>query len=177
MGCWGITAFESDSGLDAVETIRGALPKDGKLELTAAIEALRKQYGALPDVKLAHSHSGPIALADIIAKFVDGDISRLDYDDEAWEQDGKFKEIRAFTATKETLAWLRAYVADTFKIRVAAAAESAKSGRPTDYDFRPEWGGWREERDWLAWQKYLQSLIATLDTLLAEPGESVQIKK
>lgn len=177
MGCWGITAFESDSGLDAVETIRHVLPKDGNLELAAVIETLRQTAGELPDVELAHSHSGPIALADIIAKFVDGDISRLDYDDEAWEQDGKFKEIHTFTAAKETLAWLRAYVADTLKIRVAAAAESAKSGCPTDYDYRPEWGGWREERDWMEWQKYLQSLIATLDTLLAEPGESVQIKK
>lgn len=30
MGCWGITAFESDEGLDALGCIRKNLPKDGK---------------------------------------------------------------------------------------------------------------------------------------------------
>ena len=38
MGCWGITAFESDAGLDAVCCIRRSLPKDGKLELDAVIQ-------------------------------------------------------------------------------------------------------------------------------------------
>ena len=32
MGCWGITAFESDAGLDAVDFIRNNLPEDGKLQ-------------------------------------------------------------------------------------------------------------------------------------------------
>lgn len=29
MGCWGITAFESDAGLDAVCCIRRSLPRMG----------------------------------------------------------------------------------------------------------------------------------------------------
>lgn len=48
MGCWGITAFESDAGLDAVELIRKNLPEDGRLELENLIEALRKSSWNTP---------------------------------------------------------------------------------------------------------------------------------
>lgn len=41
MGSWGITAFESDAGLDAVNFIREKLPKDGKLELENLIKELQ----------------------------------------------------------------------------------------------------------------------------------------
>lgn len=40
MGCWGITAFESDSGLDSVDFIRENLLNNEKLELEKIIEAL-----------------------------------------------------------------------------------------------------------------------------------------
>ena len=33
MGCWGITAFESDAGLDAISLIRKHLPEQGDVEL------------------------------------------------------------------------------------------------------------------------------------------------
>ena len=33
MGCWGITALESDNGLDAVGCVRYNLPADGQLDL------------------------------------------------------------------------------------------------------------------------------------------------
>ena len=33
MGCWGITAFESDAGLDALAAIRTQIQKDGTLKL------------------------------------------------------------------------------------------------------------------------------------------------
>ena len=33
MGCWGITALESDNGLDAVRCVRYNLPADGQLDL------------------------------------------------------------------------------------------------------------------------------------------------
>ena len=42
MGCWGITAFESDEGLDAVEFIRESIPEDGKLELETLVETLKR---------------------------------------------------------------------------------------------------------------------------------------
>ncbi len=83
MGCWGITAFESDAGLDAVEFIRRNLPEDGKLELGKIIEALRQdKWNAPPDVKDAESHSSPMVLAEILVKFLDRDIGSLDFDEE-----------------------------------------------------------------------------------------------
>ena len=33
MGCWGITASESDAGLDALAAIRTQIRKDGTLKL------------------------------------------------------------------------------------------------------------------------------------------------
>ena len=40
MGCWGITAFESDEGLDAVEFIRESIPEDGKAGSETLVETL-----------------------------------------------------------------------------------------------------------------------------------------
>ena len=40
VGCWGITAFESDAGLDAVDLIRENLSDDGKMNLKAMIRLL-----------------------------------------------------------------------------------------------------------------------------------------
>ena len=51
MGCWGITAFESDAGLDAVGLIRKNLPEDGRLELEKLIAELKRDsWNAPPDV-------------------------------------------------------------------------------------------------------------------------------
>ena len=42
MGCWGITALESDDGLDAVGCVRYNLPEDGQLDLGEMLERLKK---------------------------------------------------------------------------------------------------------------------------------------
>ena len=39
MGCWGITAFESDTGLDAIGLIRNHLPEQGDVKLQQMIQA------------------------------------------------------------------------------------------------------------------------------------------
>ena len=44
MGCWGITAFESDAGLDAVDLIRENLPDDGKMNLKTMIRLLQGRW-------------------------------------------------------------------------------------------------------------------------------------
>ena len=41
MGCWGITAFESDTGLDAIGLIRNHLPEQGDVKLQQMIDWLR----------------------------------------------------------------------------------------------------------------------------------------
>ena len=40
MGCWGITAFESDAGLDAISLIRKHLPEQGDVELRQMLACL-----------------------------------------------------------------------------------------------------------------------------------------
>lgn len=49
MGCWGITAFESDAGLDAVDFIRNNLPEDGKLQVQRVLEELQQDDWNRPD--------------------------------------------------------------------------------------------------------------------------------
>jgi hypothetical protein len=41
MGCWGITAFESDAGLDAISLIRKHLPEQGDVELRQMLAWLK----------------------------------------------------------------------------------------------------------------------------------------
>lgn len=75
MGCWGITAFESDAGLDAAGIIREHLPQDGKLDLGKCIEAIQMAGWSVPDVTEGYSHTGPMVLAEILVKFLDRDIA------------------------------------------------------------------------------------------------------
>ena len=42
MGCWGITAFESDAGLDAISLIRKHLPEQGDVELRQMLACLKE---------------------------------------------------------------------------------------------------------------------------------------
>lgn len=41
MGCWGVKAFESDEGLDALEWIRNHIPEDGCLHLKELLGQLK----------------------------------------------------------------------------------------------------------------------------------------
>lgn len=45
MGCWGITAFESDAGLDAISLIRKHLPEQGDVELRQMLAWLKAVLG------------------------------------------------------------------------------------------------------------------------------------
>ena len=61
MGCWGITALESDNGLDAVRCVRYNLPADGQLDLGEMLERLKKdRWNAPCDVKLGCAHTSPM---------------------------------------------------------------------------------------------------------------------
>ena len=92
MGCWGITALESDNGLDAVRCVRYNLPADGQLDLGEMLERLKKdRWNAPCDVKLGCAHTSPMALAEIVVKYLDGDPGSLDYDEEWAAEDNKFR--------------------------------------------------------------------------------------
>jgi len=158
MGCWGITAFESDAGLDAVEFVRGILPKNGKVELAAILSAIQADDWNGPESPgEGVSHTSPMALAEIIVAFLEGNVNDLDYD-EAWAaQDNKFAAITSFTADSASIAWLRDYLSQT----LAGALDNATHA----IDAPSRWGGWFEERNWHGWQKHMKMLIDRLNTL------------
>ena len=79
MGCWGITAFESDTGLDAIGLIRNHLPEQGDVKLQQMIDWLRADsWNAPPEVSEGVSHTSPMAVAELIVKFQEKDFSALD---------------------------------------------------------------------------------------------------
>jgi len=156
MGCWGITAFESDAGLDAVGFIKKNLPKNGKIELETIIEALRQEnWNAPPDVEQAGSHTSAMALAEIMVKFIDRDIGSLDR---------KFSTVTSFSASRESLLWLQDYISGSLQ----HAKLSAK------YDGE-KWGGWFEKKNCIGWQEHMKTLTNRLDMLLAIGGDRIEL--
>lgn len=167
MGCWGITAFESDAGLDSVDYIRRSLPKDGRLELGSIIGALLRNDVWIPDAKDAESHTSPMALAEIVVKFMDQDIGDLDYDEEWAANDKKFADVTSFSASKISIQWLWEYLSETLKYAKENAEFQAKQGT--------KWNGWFEEKDWISWQEHMATLIGRLNELLASPDDYIQL--
>ena len=168
MGCWGITAFESDEGLDAVEFIRERLPEDGKLELEALLEALKQDsWNAPPEVETAGSHTSVMALAELMLKFVDGKVKSLDYDGEWGEEDHKFDSITSFIAHRDTIQWIRNYIFDTLWNVKKHARFQAENGE--------KWGGWFEEKNWIGWQEHMAELVSRLDTLLESSEAEIEL--
>ena len=170
MGCWGITAFESDAGLDAVDFIRNNLPEDGKLQVQRVLEELQQDDWNRPDnPRDGLSHTSPMALAEIMLKVMDNTPDGLDYDDEWAEGDRKFSALTSFTADKESIVWLRDYLSDTLNCRRRFAELDAQKG---EY-----YGGWFEEKDWIGWQKHMENLISRLDELIAQPEQEIELIK
>lgn len=168
MGCWGITSFQSDAGLDAITFIRELIPEDGRMELGNIIKALRQdEWNAPPDVMDGHSHTSPMALAEIVVKFLDKDISSLDYEDEGASDDKRFSSITSLTASRESIQWLRDYVSDTLKYSRKNEGPRAQQGE--------KWGGWFEERNWIGWQVHMENLVRRLDMLLEMPGTGIEL--
>ena len=164
MGCWGITAFESDTGLDAIGLIRNHLPEQGDVKLQQMIDWLRADsWNAHPEVSEGVSHTSPMAVAELIVKFQEKDFSALD----GIRGDKKFSSLSSFTASKESLQWVREYLSETLFYSRKCAKEQEKSG--------VLWGGWFQERDWKHWQAHMERLIGRMDELLTREGETVAL--
>lgn len=117
------------------------------------------------DAKNGESHTSPMALAEILVKFLDQDIGELDYE-EAWAaNDPKFSAITTFSASRESTQWLRDYLSDSLKYARESAESKARHGR--------KWNGWFEEKDWVGWQEHMTNLVSRLDSLLASMGDSL----
>ena len=70
MGCWGITASESDAGLDALAAIRTQIQKDGTLKLEDILAELKRDaWNAPVDVHRCEAHTSPMMLAEVIVRF------------------------------------------------------------------------------------------------------------
>lgn len=164
MGCWGITAFESDAGLDAISLIRKHLPEQGDVELRQMLAWLKADsWNAPPEVSEGVSHTSPMAVAELIVKFQEKDFSALD----GIKGDKKFSSLSTFTASKESLQWVREYLLETLFYSRKCAKEQEKSG--------VLWGGWFQERDWKHWQAHMEKLIGRMDELLTREGETVAL--
>ena len=168
MGCWGITAFESDTGLDAIEFIREKLPVGGKVELDKMLENLRgDSWNAPPDVESAGAHTSVMALAELMIKFADGDMGSLDYEDEWAKEERKFSSITSFAASRETVLWIRNYMFDTLRHIKEEAGAQTEDGK--------KWGGWFEEKNWIGWQEHMAELVSRLDTLLESSEAEIEL--
>jgi len=168
MGCWGITAMESDIGLDALICIREHLRLDGKASLTELLEALKDDAWSCPEeISSGASHSSPMMLAEIVVKFLDGDLKGLDYEDDSLNKAKRFGAITSFQASRESIAWIRTYLNDTLQF----AQEEAKPGNPEGR----RWAGWLKEEDWNAWQEHMKNLIGRMDELLVLKEDVVEL--
>lgn len=112
-----------------------------------------------------------MALAEILVKFLDQDIGDLDYAEKWAANDHKFSSITSFTATKESIRWLRDYVSGTLEHAKEKAAFSAKRGAD-EWDQR---GGWFEETDWHNWHRHMAMLVSRMDTLLVSPDRKIEL--
>ena len=163
MGCWGITAFESDAGLDSIDYIRDLLPSNGRLNLAAVVAAIQEEQVRLPDVKEAQAHSSPMALAELLVKLAGHDMGGLDYDGEWAKKRRRFADVTSCEAPKESLRWVRDYLADTLKY----ARENAQQNG--------NWNGWIEEKNGAAWQGHMEGLVSRLDGFLDFPNDPVEL--
>ncbi len=162
MGCWGITAFESDTGLDALAAIRTQVQKEGRLKLEDILAELKKDaWNAPADVRRCESHTSPMMLAEVMIKFLDGYAAELDFG-ETYRKDKRFSCLSSFTGTKASIQWIRDYLSDTLKYSRKRAESASRCG-------------WFKEQDWIGWQEHMEHLILRMDILLASNQEKGEL--
>ncbi|WP_405104481.1 DUF4259 domain-containing protein [Paenibacillus sp. FSL K6-1217] len=142
MGAWGITALESDEGLDLVAAIEDMLPRD-----TLDLGELMTKFGE--DHFL---YDGTVlALAELYIEFLEK--GRLDYDHE--EKVRSLTQVRAFTADRISLGALLEHLNVIW-----TDIEGDCEGDLAEL--------WRESPSWDEWRAHVQQLIAKLDARLAQ---------
>lgn len=163
MGCWGITAMESDTGLDAIGFISRNLPVNGKVSLDEMIEALQNDsWNRPPEPTWGQKHTSLMAVVELMVMFLDKDVKSLDYEEEEDTEYKKFGSVHSFTASKKAVQYLRDYLAKTLQ----CAREEAEVRK---------WGGWFEEVNWIGWQEHMEALTGRLDSLLMTGEDSLEL--
>ena len=80
MGCWGITASESDAGLDALAAIRTQIQKDGTLKLEDILAELKRDaWNAPVDVLQSWTLGKPIRKTKDFPAFLLLRVKKLPY--------------------------------------------------------------------------------------------------
>ena len=168
MDCWGITALQSDPGLNAISYIREKLLRDGRLDLDTVIDTLRrKSWNRPPKASEGPSHTSLMAVAELIVLYLNKDAASLDYVGQWSEKHRKFASIHSFTASKDSLTYLRDYLSDSLRYAKENAKCKAEHGEM--------WGGWFEEKNWIGWQEHMEALVSCLNTLLAAEGNLLEL--
>lgn len=168
MGAWGITAFESDAGLDVIGVIRKGLPKDGRLTLKNLLESLQNsEWSAADDPQLGHSHTSPLAVTELIFKIQDNDYTSVDYEEDWAKEYPRFQDLSSFTADKESLLWLKDYLT---KNLAAARNNAANYTDPFD-----PYNGWFYKENWEGWQQHMETMIERLGELYERPGDEIDL--
>lgn len=168
MDCWGITALQSDPGLNAISYIREKLLRDGRLDLDTVIDTLRrKSWNRPPKASEGPSHTSLMAVAELIVLYLNKDAASLDYVGQWSEKHRKFASIHSFTASKESLTYLRDYLSESLR--------NAKENAKCKAEHGEMWGGWFEEKNWIGWQEHMEALVSCLNTLLAAEGNLLEL--
>ena len=133
---------------------------------------MRQDQWATPPVAFGHSQTGPMAIAEILQKFIDNNSGNLDYGED-WAATGKrFNRTISFAADKESLQWLREYISDTLAHKVKDVELRAGLDGASENDKR---GGWFKDENWHGWQRHMSGLVSTLDGLIASPDAQIEL--
>lgn len=163
MGCWGITALESDTGLDVIEMIRDNITEDQRLDMDQALHILKADFSeCIPDVKRGIPHTGPMMILEVICMYLDGRCRSIDW---PWEPTNRcFSELTSLSISKKTLQEISGYLRET----LLYSRENARNpdGR--------KWNGWIHEKDWKAWQSYMEALIERVNALMDLAGDPIE---
>ncbi len=167
MGAWGITAFESDAGLDVNSFIKKNLPQDRNLTLKTLLDTVKKsEYYTEGESKIGDSHPSPLTITEIIFKIKDNDFKEIDYE---WDKPGeKYSTLGSFTADKESLIWLKDFLTDNL-------ASARQNTEPKEGKIVHEYNGWFFKDNWIGWQKHMETLIERLAKLSDDIAENIEL--
>jgi hypothetical protein len=150
MGAWGFKALESDEGLDVVDFLKDHIPNDLNFKLSEMIFELKGELLAetfeKEDIDFLYDTTA-IAIAELYFMFKD--TGELDYDDDNNEK--SLKNIKTFTANKESLEYILKYLMDI------------KNEVPDKDGEREIVILWRASKHWKEWEDHLNELIKRMD--------------
>jgi Domain of unknown function (DUF4259) len=153
MGAWGITALESDQGLDVVDFVKRFVSnikaQPVNIDMAELINAMKKEgfFGRNFEEVDFYFDNAAMALAELYLMFKH--TGKLDYDDENQSQD-LAKRVKSFVADKAALSFILQYLNDI------------KSEKPDKYGNREIIELWRESGSWDEWKANLTNLIEEL---------------